>query len=158
MGTNAESVKVVQLLADPITGNRSPFRFGSTILKVARHFVLHFAVYPGIPWELTSLFFSLFFSILFSFSMSSRGRSTIDNDTRIRPGSSTDRSTERPGESVKTDEAIAMRPFYTNPHLHLFHRPPSCRRRTFPAFIRTIPTYLPIYLLFSTWLERFLPF
>jgi len=72
MGTNAESVKVVQLLAGPTTGNRSPFRFGSTILKVARHFVLHFVVYPGIPWELTSLFFLFFLYSLFLFYVFSR--------------------------------------------------------------------------------------
>lgn len=152
----------------PATGNRSPFRFGSTTSDGGGRALCSPLgwVYPVYPSGThLSVFLPLSFSLL-SFSTSSRGRrSTIDDDTRIRPGSSTDRSTERPGESVKTDEAVAMRPFYTDPHLHLlsYFFVVLLLVVVVVLFLRLfapyLPTYLPTYLLFSTWLDRvFSPF
>ena len=95
-----------------------------------------------------SVFLPLSFSLL-SFSTSSRGRRlTIDDDTRIRPGSSTDRSTERSGESVKTDEAVAMRSFYTDPYLHLLHTPSSSSFSSLScsSCVNSNHIYLPTYL------------
>lgn len=150
----------------PPTGNRSPFRFGSTTSDGGGRALCSPLgwVYPVYPSGThLSVFLPLSFSLL-SFSTSSRGRrSTIDDDTRIRPGSSTDRSTERPGESVKTDEAVAMRPFYTDPHLHLLSYffvvlllvVVMLFLRLFAPYL---PTYLPIFCFPRGPIERFLPF
>lgn len=166
MGTNAESVKVVRR-----SGYRKSFSVSIRFDNFRRRWPgTLFSTWLGISGislgdSPLSVFLPLSFSLL-SFSTSSRGRrSTIDDDTRIRPGSSTDRSTERPGESVKTDEAVAMRPFYTDPHLHLlsYFFVVLLLVVVVVLFLRLfapyLPTYLPTYLLFSTWLDRvFSPF
>ena len=130
------------------------------LLKSGKHFVLHFAV-SSLSWELTSVFLPLSFYSPFPRLLEvDNWRSTMTRVyVPVLPPIDPPSGPVRVLKQTRRSRCDPFIPIHTSTSYILLRRPPSRRCHVLPALIRTISTYLPTYLLFSTWLDRtFSPF